>query len=362
MTLARGLAQLVNNNHNTDFIGNSAQTFRDIFYYGDFANLYSAVWIAVILWAAFNFLLSKTRTGRHIYAVGSNLDAARLSGINEYRTILITYLVSAFCACVTGLILLASAGMLILKYPNLYADTALLYFDSPVQFFEHTFKKDLGEYWIDRMLYDKVLFGSTYPRIEQKRMRKAVDSLTMLPKDYIAYQLTGVHSMDYSDASGTLLLDVEHKCWSEKILRLCGVETDWLPTLFESYQVTGTVKSALAAELGLGTGCVVAAGAGDNAAAAVGTGTVGEGRCNVSLGTSGTIFISSRSFRVDRRNALHAFAHADGRYHLMGCMLSAASCNQWWMDSIIGTKDYAAQQAGMPVSAKGRSRSKTDCA
>ena len=111
MTLARGLAQLVNNNHNTDFIGNDAQTFRDLFYYGEFAKLYSAVWIAVILWVVFNFLLSKTRTGRHIYAVGSNLDAARLSGINEYRTILITYLVSAFCACVTGLILLASAGM-----------------------------------------------------------------------------------------------------------------------------------------------------------------------------------------------------------------------------------------------------------
>ena len=111
MTLARGLAQLVNNNHNTDFIGNDAQAFRDLFYYGEFAKLYSAVWIAVILWVVFNFLLSKTRTGRHIYAVGSNLDAARLSGINEYRTILITYVVSAFCACVTGLILLASAGM-----------------------------------------------------------------------------------------------------------------------------------------------------------------------------------------------------------------------------------------------------------
>ena len=193
--------------------------------------------------------------------------------------------------------------------------------------------------------------GFTAPKLLWVREREPENfariAKIMLPKDYIAYQLTGVHSMDYSDASGTLLLDVEHKCWSEKILRLCGVETDWLPTLFESYQVTGTVKSALAAELGLGTGCVVAAGAGDNAAAAVGTGTVGEGRCNVSLGTSGTIFISSRSFRVDRRNALHAFAHADGRYHLMGCMLSAASCNQWWMDSIIGTKDYAAQQAGM---------------
>lgn len=169
----------------------------------------------------------------------------------------------------------------------------------------------------------------------------------MLPKDYIAYQLTGVHSTDYSDASGMLLLDVEHKCWSEKMLELCGVEKSWLPALFESYQPTGTVKPALAAQLGLECNCVVAAGAGDNAAAAVGTGTVGEGRCNVSLGTSGTIFISSRSFRVDSRNALHAFDHADGQYHLMGCMLSAASCNQWWMDSIIGTKDYAAEQAGM---------------
>lgn len=169
----------------------------------------------------------------------------------------------------------------------------------------------------------------------------------MLPKDYIAYQLTGVHSTDYSDASGMLLLDVEHKCWSEKMLELCGVEKSWLPALFESYQPTGTVKPDLAAQLGLKPSCVVAAGAGDNAAAAVGTGTVGEGRCNVSLGTSGTIFISSRSFRVDSRNALHAFAHADGQYHLMGCMLSAASCNQWWMDSIIGTKDYAAEQAGM---------------
>lgn len=169
----------------------------------------------------------------------------------------------------------------------------------------------------------------------------------MLPKDYIAYQLTGVHSTDYSDASGMLLLDVEHKCWSEKMLELCGVEKSWLPALFESYQPTGTVKPALAAQLGLESNCVVAAGAGDNAAAAVGTGTVGEGRCNVSLGTSGTVFISSRSFRVDSRNALHAFDHADGQYHLMGCMLSAASCNQWWMDSIIGTKDYAAEQAGM---------------
>ena len=100
----------------------------------------------------------------------------------------------------------------------------------------------------------------------------------------------------------------------------------------------------MAEELGLPENCKIAAGAGDNAAAAVGTGTVGDGMCNISLGTSGTIFISSKEFGVDKYNALHAFAHADGHYHLMGCMLSAASCNKWWMDEIIGTADYAGEQ------------------
>ena len=107
----------------------------------------------------------------------------------------------------------------------------------------------------------------------------------------------------------------------------------------------GTLKPELAEELGIPATCKIVAGAGDNAAAAVGTGTVGDGMCNISLGTSGTIFISSKEFGVDPHNALHAFAHADGNYHLMGCMLSAASCNKWWMDEIIGTKDYAGEQA-----------------
>lgn len=88
----------------------------------------------------------------------------------------------------------------------------------------------------------------------------------------------------------------------------------------------------------------IVAGAGDNAAAAVGTGTVGEGGCNISLGTSGTIFISSKDFRVDENNALHSFDHADGGYHLMGCMLSAASCNKWWMEEILKTEEFDKEQ------------------
>ena len=167
----------------------------------------------------------------------------------------------------------------------------------------------------------------------------------MLPKDYINYILTGVHCTDYSDASGMLLLDVKNRCWSQDMLDLCGITEAQMPKLFESYECVGTLKPEIAACLGLPASVRVAAGAGDNAAAAVGTGTVGEGGCNISLGTSGTVFISSEHFGVDPYNALHSFDHADGGYHLMGCMLSAASCNKWLMENVLGTSDFAAEQA-----------------
>ena len=166
----------------------------------------------------------------------------------------------------------------------------------------------------------------------------------MLPKDYLVYRLTGVHATDYSDASGMLLLDVEHKCWSKKMCDICGVRIEQLPKLYESWEPVGTLKPDVAATLGLSGEVIVCAGAGDNAAA-VSTGTVGAGGCNISLGTSGTIFISSDRFGVDPNNALHAFVHADGGYHLMGCMLSAASCNKWWQDNIVSATDYASEQA-----------------
>ena len=169
----------------------------------------------------------------------------------------------------------------------------------------------------------------------------------MLPKDYIAYRLTGVHCTDVSDASGMLLFDVKNRRWSKEMCDICGIRMDQLATCYESYEKVGTVLPEIASRLGISENVVVAAGAGDNAAAAVGTGTVGENMCNISLGTSGTVFISSGTFGVDKYNALHSFAHADGHYHLMGCMLSAASCNKWWMDEIIGTKDYAAEQAAI---------------
>ena len=176
----------------------------------------------------------------------------------------------------------------------------------------------------------------------------------MLPKDYLAYRLSGTFCTDVSDASGMLLFDVEHKRWSKEMMEICGVKESQLAQIFESYETVGTLKPELAAELGLSENVKIAAGAGDNAAAAVGTGTVGDGACNISLGTSGTIFISSEKFGVDEHNALHSFAHADGHYHLMGCMLSAASCNKWWMDEILRTRDYSGEQKDIDVKELGK--------
>ena len=194
--------------------------------------------------------------------------------------------------------------------------------------------------------------GFTAPKILWMKENEPEDfskiAKIMLPKDYINYILTGVHSCDYSDASGMLLLDVEHKCWSKEMLDICGVSENQMPKLFESYDCIGMVDPEIARALGIPGMVKVCAGAGDNAAAAVGTGVVGEGGCNISLGTSGTVFISSEKFGMDDTNALHAFAHADGGYHLMGCMLSAASCNKWLLEDILGTSDYVAEQA--PIS------------
>ncbi|MBQ7231407.1 MAG: xylulokinase [Oscillospiraceae bacterium] len=211
---------------------------------------------------------------------------------------------------------------------------------------------EIGKEKLSDLTANIAFAGFTAPKIlwmrenEPENFRRI--ARIMLPKDYVNYLLTGVHACDYSDASGMLLLDVQHKCWSGEMLELCGVREEQMPKLFESFECIGTLKPEIAAQLGLPETVKVCAGAGDNAAAAVGTGVVGQGGCNISLGTSGTVFISSESFGVDSTNALHAFAHADGGWHLMGCMLSAASCNKWLLEDIFKTNDHAAEQA--PIS------------
>ena len=207
--------------------------------------------------------------------------------------------------------------------------------------------EQIGTAALSRYTANIAFAGFTAPKIlwmkENEPENFARIAKVMLPKDYINYRLTGVHACDFSDASGMLLLDVQNKCWSKEMLEICGISEEVMPTLFESYQVIGHLLPDMAATLGLSPSVAVVAGAGDNAAAAVGTGVVGNG-CNISLGTSGTVFLCTNRLEPDPSNALHAFCHADGGYHRMGCMLSAASCNKWLCEEILHTGDYATEQ------------------
>ena len=239
-------------------------------------------------------------------------------------------------------------GLVVLDEKDRVLRPAILWNDGRTEKETEYLNEVIGKETLSRYTANIAFAGFTAPKIlwmkehEPELFEKV--ARIMLPKDYLAYKLSGTFCTEYSDASGMLLLDVQNKCWSKEMLDICGIREEQLPKLYESYEVVGNLKPEIAEELGLGTDVKVIAGAGDNAAAAVGTGTVGDGQCNISLGTSGTIFISSKTFGVDQYNALHSFAHADGNYHLMGCMLSAASCNKWWMDEILKTKEYAKEQ------------------
>lgn len=239
-------------------------------------------------------------------------------------------------------------GLVILDKEDRVIRPAILWNDGRTAKETDYLNQEIGKDKLSAYTANIAFAGFTAPKVlwvkNQEPENFARIEKLMLPKDYLAYRLSGTFCTDVSDASGMLLFDVKNKCWSKEMMEICGIKETQLPKIFESYEAVGTLKPELAAELGLSDKVKIAAGAGDNAAAAVGTGTVGDGSCNISLGTSGTIFISSEKFGVDANNALHSFAHADGHFHLMGCMLSAASCNKWWMDEILKTRDYAGEQ------------------
>ncbi len=239
-------------------------------------------------------------------------------------------------------------GLVMLDEKDEVIRPAILWNDGRTQEECDYLNKTIGREKISAYTANMALTGFTAPKLLWVKKHEpenfAKIAKIMLPKDYLAYLLSGVHCTDVSDASGMLLMDVEHKCWSKEMLELCGVREDQLAKIYESYEVVGTIRKDVAERLGLSETVKIIAGAGDNAAGAVGTGTTKDGMCIVSLGTSGTVFVSCDKFAVDENNALHMFAHANGKYHLMGCMLSAASSNKWWMDDIIGIKEYGAEQ------------------
>jgi len=152
----------------------------------------------------------------------------------------------------------------------------------------------------------------------------------LLPKDYVRLWLTGEYASDLSDASGTGWLDVAARDWSDELLAASGLSREQMPRLVEGSEVSGTLRPELARRHGLSEGVVVAGGAGDNAAAACGMGTVVDGSASLSLGTSGVLFASNDAFRPNAESAVHAFCHAlPGTWHQMGVILAATDTLNW---------------------------------
>jgi xylulokinase len=165
----------------------------------------------------------------------------------------------------------------------------------------------------------------------------------MLPKDYLAYRLTGVFSTDVSDASGTLYFDVKNGFWSQQMLNVLGIREEQLPVIHESVDVIGTVQ----ANVGLSSNTRVVMGGGDQAMGAIGTGAVSDGQVSISLGTSGVLFINSGHFPTENQGRLHAFRNANGEFHLMGVTLSCAGSTKWWVEDVLDRMDYDAVLAGI---------------
>lgn len=242
-------------------------------------------------------------------------------------------------------------GLVILDENDEVIRPAILWNDGRTEEETRYLNEEIGRERLVRLTGNIAFAGFTAPKIlwvynNEPDLFARIKKI-MLPKDYLVYRLTGEFTSDYSDASGTLLLDVKDKKWSSEMTGICHVSEDMLPKLNESSSVAGLVKDDILSVIGLTGPVSVVCGAGDNAAAAIGTGTAGSGKCNISLGTSGTVFITADSYQALPNNALHFFAHADTGYHIMGCMLSAASCNKWWMDDILKDKDYQASQSDM---------------
>jgi len=179
----------------------------------------------------------------------------------------------------------------------------------------------------------------------------------LLPKDLVRLRLTGGHAVDRADGAGTILFDLAERDWSAEIVDALGIDRAWLPATFEGPEVTGTITSEAAAATGLRTGTPVVAGGGDQAAAAVGVGSVTPGVSSLSLGTSGVVFTTTEDPTVEPEGRLHAFCHAvPGRWHLMGVMLSAAGSLRWYRDALapgVGFDELVDEASRVPAGSDG---------
>lgn len=233
-------------------------------------------------------------------------------------------------------------GLVLLATDNKVLMPALLWCDQRTQD-ECDYITDQLGCKLSQYTGNKALTGFTAPKVlwVKRHYPEIYEQIShiLLPKDYIRFKLTGEYASDVSDASGTLLFDVANRCWSQEMLEFIGLTQDVLPTCYESFAVTGKITPEAAGITDLTAGIPVVGGGGDQAAGAVGTGIVSAGMISVALGTSGVVFACQENYAVDNENRLHAFCHSNGKWHVMGVMLSAASCLKWWVEEVCQLDD-----------------------
>lgn len=229
-------------------------------------------------------------------------------------------------------------GLVILDEKGTVLRPAILWNDQRTQQQCDEIRDLIGKEEFIKTTGNDVLTGFTAPKIvwvkeQEPQLFEKIRHL-LLPKDFVRYKLTGEFALDRADGSGTVLFDLKERNWSYDLIGKLGLDPAWFPPTFEGTQITGWLTKQAGAEVGLMQGIPVFGGGGDQAASAVGTGAVKEGILSISLGTSGVVFASTDSPRIEPDGRLHAFCHAvPGKWHLMGVMLSAAGSLRWFKDT-----------------------------
>src|SRR4051812_26138070 len=199
------------------------------------------------------------------------------------------------------------------------------------------------------LVANPALTGFTAPKIlwvreNEPRVYEKTKHI-LLPKDYIRFRMTGEYATEVSDASGTLLLDVKNRTWSNRLLELLGIDRALMPRLHESYEVSGKVSASVAKELGLIAGIPVVGGGGDQPAGAVGNGIVSSGIVSATLGTSGVVFAHSEQPTLDPKGRVHTMCLAvPGKWCVFGCMLAAGGSFQWFRNQLAHDEVHAAKR------------------
>jgi len=223
--------------------------------------------------------------------------------------------------------------------------SALLWCDQRTEKQCDEITRTIGTDRLIELVSNPAITGFTLPKLlwvreNEPTIWKMVASI-LLPKDYVRLKLSGDGTIDVTDASGTLLFDVRNRKWSQEMLEAFKIDAQLLPKVFESVEITGTVSRSAASETGLRKGTPIVAGAGDNAAGAIGMGVTKPGTVSCTIGTSGVVFGVTEEPRFDARGRIHTMCHAiAGRWHNTGVTLAAGLSLKWFRQNFGGGKDY----------------------